>query len=89
MCNTETNVGIGFVTGRRSFQRVLKTNIYNWRESGMTGDERVRLNLLVAYDLKYKNTKPTDYTNVNRNLVDLIYDQYFIGSPMIQKKLST
>ncbi len=41
MGNTKTNVGIGFVTGRRSFQKVLKTNIYNWRESGMTREERV------------------------------------------------
>lgn len=87
MGNTKTNVGIGFVTGRRSFQKVLKTNIYNWRESGMTREESVRLNLLVVYDLKYKNTKPTDYTNVNKNLADLIDDQYFIGSPMIQKEI--
>ena len=86
MCNKK-NVGIGFVTGRRSFQKVLKTNIYNWRESGMTREESVRLNLLVVYDLKYKNTKPTDYTNVNKNLADLIDDQYFIGSPMIQKEI--
>ena len=80
MGNTKTNVGIGFVTGRRSFQKVLKTNIYNWRESGMTGEERARLNLLVVYDLKFKNTKPTDYTNVNKDLADLINNQYFIGS---------
>ncbi len=42
---------------------------------------------MVVYDLKFKNTKPTDYTNVNKDLADLINDQYFIGSPMIQKEI--
>jgi len=31
--NKEINVEIGFVTGCKSFLRVLKTNIYNWNES--------------------------------------------------------
>ncbi|MDD4170296.1 MAG: hypothetical protein PHD36_08630 [Desulfotomaculaceae bacterium] len=83
----EINVGIGFVTGRKSFQRVLKTNVYNWKESGITEEARVRLNLLVAYDLKYSNTKSTDYTNINKNLIDLIDDTYFIGRHMIQKEI--
>ena len=53
----QINVGIGFITGRKNFQRVLKTYVYNWRESGLTSEAQVTLNLLVAYDLKYSNTK--------------------------------
>jgi len=82
----EINVGIGFATGRKNFQRILKTNIYNWRESGLTKEQNIHLNLLVAYDLQYSNTKETDYTNVSNQLLELIDDTYFIGKMAIQKE---
>lgn len=85
--NKEINMGIGFATGRKSFQRILKTYIYNWRESGFTKGEKIRLNLLVAYDLKYSKTRVTDYTDVNKHLLDLIDDTYFIGKPTIQTEI--
>lgn len=81
------NVGIGFATGRKSFQRILKTNIYNWRESGLVEEQRVRLNLLVAYDLKYSNTEASDYTNVSKPLLELIDDTYFIGKKATQSEI--
>ena len=81
------NVGIGFATGRKSFQKILKTYIYNWRESGLTKEKSIRLNLLAAYDLKYSNTIPTDYTNVSKKLLDLIDDTYFIGKTAIQAEI--
>jgi len=81
------NVGIGFATGRKSFQRILKTNIYNWRESGLTKEKNIRLNLLAAYDLEYSKTKATDYTNVSKQLLDLIDDTYFIGKMTIQAEI--
>lgn len=83
----EINVGIGFATGRKSFQRVLKTYIYNWSESGLTKEKSIRLNLLVAYDLEYSNTKSTDYTNVHKGLLELIDDTYFIGKSAIQTEI--
>jgi len=81
------NVGIGFATGRRSFQKVLKTYIYSWRESDLTENKKVSLNLLVAYDLKYSNTKSTDYTNINTKLLDLIDDTYFLGKAKMQEEI--
>lgn len=84
MQGKEINVGIGFATGRKSFQRILKTNIYNWRESGLTKEKSIRLNLLAAYDLEYSNTKATDYTNVSKQLLNLIDDTYFVGKTVIQ-----
>ena len=81
------NVGIGFATGRKSFQKILKTYIYNFRESGLTDKENVKLNLLVAYDLKYSKTKSTDYTRVDNKLTDLIDDTYFLGSSEIQTEI--
>lgn len=85
--NGEINVGIGFATGRKNFQRILKTNIYNWRESGLTKEKSIRLNLLAAYDLNYSNTKSTDYTNVSKHLLELIDDTYFIGKTAIQSEI--
>lgn len=79
-------LGIGFATGRKSFQKVLKTYMYNWKEFGMAENERVQLSLLVAYDLKYSHTKRTDYTNVRPELLDLLEDTYFIGKYAMQKE---
>lgn len=81
-------VGIGFATGRKSFKKVLKTYIYNWSESELTESKNVRLNLFVAYDVKYANTKSTDYTNVNAQLLDMIDESYFIGKEKIQEEIS-
>jgi hypothetical protein len=85
--NNSIKVGIGFATGRKSFQKVLKTYVYNWRECGLTGKENVSLNLLVAYDLKYSDTKSTDYTNVSKKILDLVDDTYFIGNTAIQQEI--
>ena len=32
------NVAVGFATGRKAFQRVLRTYIENWQEAGLVGD---------------------------------------------------
>ena len=77
----EIKVGIGFATGRKQFKQVLKTYILNWRESELTTNEKVSLNLFVAYDLKYHNTKPSDYTNINSELLDLV-----MGPVLLEKK---
>ena len=83
----DIRVGIGFATGRSSFQKILRTNIYNWKECGLTDQERISLNLFVAYDLKYTKTKVTDYTNINPQLLDLIDKAYFIHSSLIHAEM--
>ena len=74
------NVGIGFATGRKSFQKVLRTTIHNWKESGLVENKRISLNIFVAYDLKYHKTKKTDYTNIHPELVEQIDSSSFFGS---------
>ncbi|NTU89855.1 MAG: hypothetical protein HGA54_08170 [Actinobacteria bacterium] len=81
-------VGIGFVTGRKSFQKVLKTHIFHWEESEVPGKENISLCLLVAYDLKYSNTKSTDYTNVSKEVLTLIDETYFIDGAAIRQEIS-
>lgn len=80
-------VGIGFATGRRSFQRVLRTNIHNWKESGLVENKRISLNLFVAYDLSYHKTEIKDYTNIHPELVEQIDSSKFIGSIAIQEEI--
>ena len=79
-------VGIGFATGRKSFRKVLNTYIYNWCESGLTGKEHVNLNLIVAYDLDYTNTKSKDYTKIGKDIREVIDQTYFFSHKGIQKE---
>ena len=81
------NVGIGFVTGRKSFHKVLKTNVYNWKEGGLTEKGSIGLNLFVAYDVNYANTKSTDYRNVSKDVLSLVESSHFIGSTAIQEEI--
>lgn len=80
-------IGIGFATGRKSFQQVLKTYAYSWMESGMT-QKSFSINVLVAYDLKYRNTERVDYTNVSKPVADLIDDICFIGNTAMQDEIN-
>ncbi len=80
-------VGIGFATGRKSFQKVLRTNIFTWRESGLVGDENVSLNLFVAYDLNYYKTKRSDYTGISKELVGYIDSRVFLGAATIKREM--
>ncbi len=73
------NIGIGFVTGRLLFQNVLKTYINNWVEHGLILDTKVRIHVLVCYDLRYKNTNTNDYKNVPAELQKIVDSIHFYG----------
>ncbi len=51
-------------------------------------NERISLNLFVAYDLNYRKTKITDYTNINAGLVEQIDSRKFIGSFTIREEIN-
>ena len=79
MENGKIKVGIGFATGRKNFQRILRSYVYNWKESGIIDDKNISISLFVAYDLKYKGTKKSDYTSINADMDRLIEEKFFIG----------
>lgn len=83
--NKEIRVGIGFATGRKHFQRVLRSYIHNWKESGLIDNENVSLNLFVAYDLSYMGTKRTDYTAIPIDVAELIDSTHFIGIEKVEE----
>lgn len=78
----EIRLGIGFATGRRNFRKVLSAYINTWDASkgGLPGDVKVSLHLFVAYDIEYHNTKSTDYTNLNQEIVDAFDSITFVGA---------
>ena len=79
MKSGKINVAIGFATGRKHFQRVLRSYVFNWLESNLISNEKVGLNLYVAYDLDYRGTKKTDYTGINPEVSQYIDHTNFIG----------
>lgn len=85
MKNKEIRVGIGFATGRKHFQRVLRSYIHNWKESGLIDNEDISLNLFVAYDLSYMGTKRTDYTAIPLDVAELIDSTHFIGIEKVEE----
>lgn len=83
MSEKEINVGIGFVTGRKSFLKVLRTYIYNWKECGLTTKDKVNLHVFVAYDLRYNNTKPSDFTLIGKDLAREVKEIHLISAESV------
>lgn len=80
------NVGIGFVTGRKHFQNVLRSYINNWLEHGLIHDERIRFHLFVAYDLKYHKTQISDYKNIPPELAGMVDSINFYGAAAVEEE---
>lgn len=87
--NENVQVGIGFATGRKGFQKVLRSYVYNWKESGLVDDRRIELNLFIAYDLSYKNTKTSDFTELFPALPYEIKNKVYIGNREIRQEIDT
>ncbi|MEF9922355.1 MAG: hypothetical protein RSD90_02905 [Anaerovoracaceae bacterium] len=82
-------IGIGFATGRKNFQKVLRTNIYNWKEDNLTDKDQATLHLFVAYDLDYNNTKRGDYTNISSDLQRELESCTFICKNSMQTEIES
>lgn len=80
------NVGIAFVTGRKQFQRVLRTYINNWLEYGLIEEKNIRLHLFVVYDTAYFNTEPRDYRNIPSELTQLVDSVSFFGGQALREE---
>ena len=86
MTNRKMNIGIGFATGRKTFKNVVRTYVENWCESGLMREKNIRLNLLIAYDLAYKNTKPSDYRNLDPRISDMLDYPLFIDDSIMSRE---
>lgn len=87
MNTKKIKIGVGFATGRKHFQKVLKTYIYNWHEEcGLTPNENIEIHPIVAYDLHFANAKKADFTNIRRDLKDLVGEIYFADAEFIKNE---
>ena len=84
MNEKEINVGIGFVTGRKSFLKVLRTYIYSWKECGLTTRPDINLHVFVAYDLRYNNTNSSDFTLIGKDLAREVKEIHLISAQSVQ-----
>lgn len=89
MKDGKINVAIGFATGRKHFQRVLRSYVFNWLESDLVYNEAIGLNLFVAYDLDYRGTKKSDYTEIHPEVSKWLDSRHFIGKDDAQAARQT
>lgn len=82
------HLGVGFVTGRKNFRRVLRTYAYRWQQTSAAIRKKVRLHLFVAYDLEYNSTQIDDYVNIRQDILDILDSVFFISPPMVQNEIS-
>lgn len=80
MMDQHIKVAIGFATGRRSFQNVLRAYLFHLEESHILDGGRVGLNLFVAFDPVYEGTVRADYEQVEPR-VRRLFDEVFFYSP--------
>jgi len=62
---------------------VVKTYVDNWNESGLVDNKKIALHLFVAYDLKYKSTKVSDYKITDEEILDMVDSAYYLGNSSI------
>lgn len=77
-------IGIGFITGRKSFRHVLATYLNSWGDKILSVRDSVELSLFVAYDLEYNNTQDKDYTDISIELSEMLSSIHFINRATIQ-----
>ncbi|MEF9946705.1 MAG: hypothetical protein RR869_09070 [Lachnospiraceae bacterium] len=83
-------LGIGFATGRKNFRKVLNSYVYSWNESGIREklQEKVSLNLFVAYDLDYSHLQSTDFTNLSQDINDVFDEIVFWGEKNAKRNVA-
>ncbi|WP_035776452.1 hypothetical protein [Clostridium arbusti] len=84
MMKNKINVGIGFVSGRKSFKNVVKTYIDSWNESNSLENGKIAIHLFVAYDLKYSNTKVGDYTITDEGILNTVVSAHYMSDASIE-----
>lgn len=72
-------VAIGFATGRKGFQDVLKSYVCHLKESELLRRQDIELHLFVAYDLGYNHTTVEDYTQLEPSVANAFETCTFLG----------
>jgi hypothetical protein len=79
------NIAIGFVTGRPNFGSLIKTYIDSWIHSDIAYNQKYGLNLIITYDVNYRNTRASDYSH-DECINKPIEASYMLGESAIQNE---
>jgi len=85
----QINLAIGFITGRKNFKNLIKTYFDNWTLDNLINNEKINLNLIIVYDLKYHNTKESDYKEIDREILEKLNSVIFIGNNVISNEIKS
>lgn len=80
---TGKNIAIGFVTGRKSFRKLLTTYAFRWRS--IVAENDLNIHLIVAYDLDYHHTRIEDYVALRQDVRAVFASVSFIGPERIRQ----
>lgn len=81
------NIGIGFVTGRKTFKNVFRTYMNNFAQSGLQ-NEGIQLTLFIAYDLDYTKTRVSDYMIIDKEDMKHITKIHYLGKKEIASQVA-
>lgn len=87
MDSNRTNIGIGFVTGRKSFKNVFRTYMNSFAQSGLQNDG-IDLTLFIAYDLDYTGTRLSDYTIIDKEDMKHVTNIHYLGKKNISQEIA-
>ena len=87
MDENRLKVGLGFATGRKSFQNVLRSYVYHLEESGFVVPGQVSLTLLVAFDPAYSGASRADYEDMEPRVKRWFDDMAFFSPEDVRQAL--
>ena len=86
MKSVATNLGIGFVTGRKTFKNVLRTYMNSFVQNDLHNDG-INLTLFIAYDLDYTNTRLSDYAIIDKDDLKHVSNIHYLGKTEIGQEV--
>lgn len=73
------NIGIGCVTGRENFKKLIKTYVNNWHQNGHIENANINIHIFIAYDLNYTGAQKSAFTSLEEEVYDSVKSINYIG----------
>lgn len=86
MGDEKVKVGIGFVTGRKNFKNVVEAYFKNWKSEKGAKKTEYSFYLFIAYDLKYQQTKASDYKIEDPEILEKVEDVFYLEKNAVKEE---
>ncbi|SHH33614.1 hypothetical protein SAMN02745245_01119 [Anaerosphaera aminiphila DSM 21120] len=87
MSSTKIQVGIGFITGRKTFSDVVGAYINAWKSNSSGEECPIEVNLFVVTDFQYTDTTEEDYIIRDKNVLNSINKIYYLDKEVIDREV--